>query len=132
MMEFFLSKVWLFVCGIAVTGVLLEVVVPSPSCPRLLSPQQLTEPSRPTAQVWPTPAETATAAVRPTTLTGALAKSIVPSPSWPWLLLPQQVTEPPTSRAQMWLLPDMDSPPSEPTDRATAWEMPDTVTGASP
>src|ERR1035437_2623824 len=47
---------------LAATGVELSVVVPLPSWPWPLDPQQLTEPSARRAQVWPEPAEIAVAA----------------------------------------------------------------------
>ena len=46
------------------------VSVPSPSCPKSLSPQQSTPPLASTAQVWSPPAAIAVAFVMPLTATG--------------------------------------------------------------
>jgi hypothetical protein len=53
------------------TGTVLDTVVPSPSWPWWLYPQQSTSPSVSRAQVWSPPADTwATSWVRPTTAVG--------------------------------------------------------------
>src|ERR1035437_8557912 len=87
------------------TGVELSVVVPLPSSPGPLDPQQRTELSVRRAQVWRKPAEIVVAVVMPLTATGVELFVVVPSPSWPQLLSPQQRTEPPVRRAQVLLPP---------------------------
>ena len=86
-----------------VTGVVrwLGVTEPVPSCPKLFSPQQTTEPSNRTAHAWNVPAPMPVAAVRSVTGTGAAAAVVVPFPSCPYELLPQQRTVPSDSRAQV-------------------------------
>ena len=91
-----------------VTGVVLESVVPSPSWPYVLSPQQRTEPSSSAAQVWCSPEDSATAS----SWEGMSARiasqlSLTESlPSWPYALLPQQPTEPLCRIAQVCSPPD--------------------------
>src|SRR5437870_1511420 len=80
------------------TGVDRFVVVPSPSWPWMLSPQQRTVPAT-SAQVSSRPAAIAAAFVRPETLTGVGRLVVVPSPSSPEPLSPQQRTVPSASRA---------------------------------
>src|SRR5262245_51662555 len=72
------------------TGVSRSVVVPSPSCPRLLLPQHLTPPALVSAQLYPPPAVTAaTPLVRPVTSTGVSRSIVVPSPIPPPLSVPK-------------------------------------------
>src|SRR6185369_10930724 len=78
-------------------GVLLSSVVPSPSWPKLLLPQQRAVPSARIAQVWSNPVRSltvpvsiATALSRPLTATGVRRSVVVPSPSSPWPFEPQQ------------------------------------------
>jgi hypothetical protein len=65
------------------TGVELSVVVPSPSSPKALRPQQLTEPPVRRAHVSLPPAEIAVAVVMPLTATGVELFVVVPLPSSP-------------------------------------------------
>src|SRR5205085_2271358 len=95
-----------------------RVVVPSPSCPYVLSPQHLAPPPGVTAQVWPSPGAI-TLAVRPGTSTGVRRWVVVPSPSWPLVLLPQHFTPPPALIAQVWLPPP-----------AASWAIPPSGTNA--
>ena len=88
------------------TGVLLFVVVPSPSWPKEPSPQHLAPPEVVTAQVWLPPAVIdATPDVRPETSTGMLLSVVLPSPSWPPQLPPQHLAPPEDVKAQVWLSP---------------------------
>jgi hypothetical protein len=102
------------------TGAVELVVVPLPSSPLVLSPQQRTMPSASLAQVWSHSALTAVALVMSVTGTGTYENLVVPSPSCPSPLFPQQRMVPPRSRAQEWLAPAV---------TATAVVMPLTVTG---
>src|SRR5439155_1679301 len=68
------------------TGVSRLIVVPSPSWPALLSPQQEAAPAAVTPQVCESPARTAANVTPPDTSAGVNRKSVVPSPSWPELL----------------------------------------------
>jgi len=72
------------------TGVGLSVVVPLPSSPYQLAPQQRTEPPVRRAQVWLPPAEIAVAVVMPLTTTGVELSVVVPSPSSPYPVGSQQ------------------------------------------
>ena len=75
-------------------GVERLVVVPSPSWPKLLLPQQTT-PVAVTAQVWLLPAEiAATPLPSPLTGVGVERSVVVPSPSWPPEFSPQQTAAP--------------------------------------
>ena len=65
------------------TGVELDVSVPLPSAPLLLSPQQSTLPPERRAQVWSWPAAMAMAVVIPVTATGIVLPVVVPLPSSP-------------------------------------------------
>src|SRR5205814_1156441 len=80
-------------------------VVPSPSWPKLLFPQQSATPSERRAQVWAAPAASASTSARIFTATGVSDVDAEPSPSWPELLLPQQTAVPSPRRAQVWLAP---------------------------
>src|ERR1700738_4730221 len=70
------------------------LVVPSPSCPELLSPQLHTEPLAVTARVWPVPAAAEITPVKPGTGAGVGRLVVVPSPSWPAPFRPQDHTVP--------------------------------------
>ena len=72
------------------TGVSLWVVVPSPSWPFQLAPQQRALPLDRVAQVWELPAEMEMAVDIPETYTDVFLSVVVPSPSWPFSLFPQQ------------------------------------------
>lgn len=91
--------------SLALTGTLLEDVVPSPSWPRALYPQQYAAPSEVAAQVWDSPASSRVALARPSTVTGIVWMVLAPLPSCPCMLLPQHFTFPPTVSAQVWALP---------------------------
>jgi hypothetical protein len=108
------------------TGVDLEVVVPSPSCPELLFPQHFTSLLEVSAHVWLPPAEiAATPLERLTTSTGedevVVPVVVVPSPRWPALFPPQHFTPPLEFIAQVWLPPAEIAP--------TPAERPQTSTG---
>ena len=88
------------------TGVELSVVVPFPSCPKLLSPQHLTAPPLVSAQLWTPPAAIAvTPLCSPETSTGVELSVVVPFPSCPKALKPQHLTAPPLVSAQLWTPP---------------------------
>src|SRR2546427_9926415 len=72
-------------------GINRSVVVPSPSSPLPLAPQQYPTPSAVTPQVWAVPAVTALKLTPAgvSTSTGLDWGVVVPSPSWP-LPMPQQ------------------------------------------
>src|SRR5207249_1684907 len=74
------------------TGVNRSVVVPSPSWPSTLRPQQKAVPAAVTPQVWTAPAVTAAQPppARASTRTGLDRLVVAPSPSWPKPLRPQQ------------------------------------------
>src|SRR5207245_11273560 len=72
------------------TGAALGVVVPCPSRPKRLSPQQYAAPPGVTPQVVPAPALTAAKVRPPDTATGVALLVVVPFPSWPESLSPQQ------------------------------------------
>src|SRR5206468_12447297 len=109
-----------------VVGVEEFAVLPLPSRPSPLRPQQRALPSCRRAHMWKIPASMATAVVIPLTVTGVGSMRVVggamgaPSPSWPYVLSPQHRIVPSWSRAQVY------QPPAE---RATAVVMPLTVTG---
>src|SRR2546425_446730 len=87
------------------TGVNRPVVVPSPSWPLPLAPQQYAAPAAVTPQVWAAPAVTA-AKLTPAgacTSTGLDRSVVVPSPSWPLPLPPQQYGAVPAAvTPQVW------------------------------
>src|SRR5262249_31600268 len=89
------------------TGVVREVVVPSPSWPNTLSPQQRTVPAASSAHECAAPTVTAVAPlVSPGTSTGRCGvESVVPMPSWPEKLLPKHFTPPPVVTAHWWPAP---------------------------
>ena len=81
-----------------------RVVVPSPSSPLPLSPQQRTAPAVVSAQLEAMVLPAAIAATpldRPTTCTGVSRLIVVPSPSWPEKLLPQHLAAPAVVTAQL-------------------------------
>ena len=90
---------------VTVTGVVALVVVPSPSCPAALLPQQATVLLLRVAHVWSLPAVMVVTLVSPVTVTGVVALVVVPSPSCPEALLPQQATLPSSNRAHVWSPP---------------------------
>ncbi|KRC30598.1 hypothetical protein ASE28_14285 [Acidovorax sp. Root219] len=106
------AQVWLPSAAMAATppakpvtvwGVVLSVVLPSPSWPKLLSPQHCTAPAVVSAQLWFSPAAmAATPLARPVTGWGVLLSVVLPSPSWPSLLRPQHCTAPALVSAQLW------------------------------
>jgi hypothetical protein len=71
-------------------GTDLLVVVPSPSCPRSLAPQQNADPALVTPQVWFAPASILANFSPPDTATGSELLVVVPSPIWPRSLFPKQ------------------------------------------
>jgi len=71
------------------TGIELLAVVPLPSWPHLLNPQQYATPLVVRPQL-PWPALTVPKLNPPETGTGVLEFVVVPLPSWPYALLPQQ------------------------------------------
>ena len=81
------------------TGVVLSVVVPSPSWPLALEPQHFIVPSVSRAHEWRSPRAMLLAVVMPDTPTGVVLSVVVPSPSWPWLFLPQHFIVPFVSTA---------------------------------
>jgi hypothetical protein len=76
-------------------GTLRCDVVPSPSCPVMLLPQQWTAPPA-SAHVCVSPSASAVTPVKPSTTTGVLLLTSEPSPSWPASFEPQHETSPPT------------------------------------
>src|ERR1700693_5979834 len=89
------------------TGVVLPVVVPLPSWPELLSPQDKTWPVEVNARLCASPPEMAVTVVPEGRLTptGVSALPVVPSPSWPELLKPHAKTWPVDVRVRLWLAP---------------------------
>src|SRR5450432_1014309 len=83
----------------ASSGKLKVSVTPSPSCPLVSAPQQVTVPSLPEAQLCAAPAVTAPLA--PATSTGRARSVVVPSPSCPLSLAPQQSTRRSASSTQV-------------------------------
>src|SRR5439155_24148308 len=79
---------------LTVTSVGLAKVVPLPSWPEALSPQQRAPPSERTAQLYLRPPAGARAFVRFVTCTGAVRRVVVPSPIWPLTLVPQHCAVP--------------------------------------
>jgi hypothetical protein len=82
------------------TGVDRFVVVPSPSWPNPLSPQQYAAPLATRPQVWVPFTLIAANVTIPETATGVDLFVVVPSPSWPNELSPQQYTAPADVRPQ--------------------------------
>jgi hypothetical protein len=89
---------------VANTGVVELVVLPLPSWPFVLSPQQLTAPVVETPQEWARPAEMSTSVARPLTGTGlgVLAPLL---PSCPLEFRPQHFAVPSVIAAQVWNAP---------------------------
>src|SRR6266566_10011771 len=89
---------------VTATGLVRFVVVPSPSWPLSLSPQQYAAPAVVTPQVWKLPALTAAKVSPPTTATGLVCFVFaqVPSPSAPPPLYPQQYAAPAVVMAHVW------------------------------
>ncbi len=77
------------------TGLNLAVVVPSPSWPEMLPPQQYAAAPAVMPHVYENRALTAAKVSPPETGTGLDLAVVVPSPSWPELLRPQQYAVPP-------------------------------------
>jgi hypothetical protein len=103
------------------TGVLLLLVVPSPSWPTLFRPQHRTVPSASSAQVWSSAAAIwACLSGRPVTVTGTLLLLVVPLPSCPQLFSPQHQAPPLWTSAHVWV-------PPVATD--WTWDSPLTLTG---
>src|SRR5262249_10936864 len=106
------------------TGVGRCVVLASPSCPSKLAPQHLMPPPVVSAQVWYSPALTATMPLESAvTSTGASRFVVELSPSCPKLLSPQHLTAPPVVTAQLWYRPA----PME----LTPLDSPETATGVA-
>src|SRR4051812_24359884 len=85
-----------------VTGVIVVVPRPSPSCPEPPSPQHSTTPLTSNAHENALPlVVTATAVVIPLTATGTDLRFVVLSPSSPLSFQPQQRTPPERSTAQL-------------------------------
>src|SRR5262249_42869463 len=101
------------------------VVEPSPSCPKLLFPQQRTVPSAMTAQEWLSLVATPTALFTPCAATALALLAVVPLPSWPRLLSPQQATVPSLRTAQVWAVPGATATalgrPAMPTTATGVW-----------
>ena len=89
------------------TGDRRSVVVPSPSWPALLPPQQRIVVSLRSAQPWVLPPVTRTQPTSVPTLTGdsVRPKPELPVPSWPEKPEPQHHREPSTRTAQLWKSP---------------------------
>ena len=87
-------------------GTELSSVLPLPSCPSLLLPQQLTAPVFNNAHVWKSPAVIETAVADPSvnaaTATGAELSVVVLLPSCPLKFRPQQLTAPVFNNAHVW------------------------------
>jgi hypothetical protein len=120
------SRAWLYGMPLTATGVELPLVVPFPSCPLALSPQQSMA-SGSSAHVWVLPAAIVVALAIPVTCTGVELHEppqsgpvVVPFPSSPLAFWPQQSMLPPVSSAQA-------SPP--PAVAAMAFVIPLTATG---
>src|SRR3972149_3420284 len=84
----------IFVSSLICTGVLLFIVVPSPSWPSLLLPHAHTVPSFLRATVCTPAVAIAETPVSPLICTGVFLFINVPSPSWPSLLVPHAHTVP--------------------------------------
>src|ERR1700719_2572951 len=87
--------------SLTMTGVPVLVVVPSPSCPNLLSPQARTWPVVVRASVCPQPARIDVTRVPggSCTLTGVSLLMVVSWPSCPSVLSPQARSDPPAAAA---------------------------------
>ena len=86
------------------TGILLELMVPLPSCPFEPQPQHLTSPALVRAQVCEKPEDNmVTSLLRPDTLTGVVLLLLFPVPRLPTPPSPQQCTLPEIIRVQLWL-----------------------------
>src|SRR5215813_14127223 len=82
--------------GLTATGLARSMIVPSPSSPLSLRPQQRSRPVVSTAHVWSAPAASRAGVhiapePAPTTLIGALAPVSLPPPSWPHAPSPQHL-----------------------------------------
>src|ERR1700674_5457488 len=104
------------------TGVLLPVVVPSPSWPFLLSPQARTWPVELSARPkLPTPAMPVTVVPEGRlTATGVLLSVVGPLPSWPYRLKPQASTWPLEVSARLCCTPPAMAVTVVPEGRLTA------------
>src|SRR5450432_2448960 len=87
---------------VTVTGRFESVVVPLPSWPERLLPQQRTVPDERRTQVVCAPAVMPTTALAFATVTGSDELVLFPLPSWPRKLKPQHWTPPVESTAQVW------------------------------
>lgn len=79
------------------------VVVPSPYCPWVLSPQQIAWPLPRMPHVWNAPAEIESAVDTPVLVVGSSRFVVVPSPICPDTLPPEQKTVPLARTTQLWL-----------------------------
>ncbi len=87
---------------VTVTGVELYVaLLPLPSCPPKLAPQQRTDPPTRRAQPWAPPALMAMAESIETTGLGMIVLSVLPVPRRPKTFPPQQRAEPSATRAHV-------------------------------
>ncbi|CAI8411941.1 MAG: Uncharacterised protein [Marine Group II euryarchaeote MED-G33] len=86
---------------IAEPGEFVLEVVPSPCWPSLFPPQQCTEPSLMTAQVWWSPATIPTTLESESTCTGICELELSPLPNCPKILLPQHIAVPLSKMAQV-------------------------------
>jgi hypothetical protein len=105
-------------------GVLLSLVVPSPSPPTPLYPQQLTDALSRIAQVWYCPEEIATAVLpvpRLEVWVGVLLSLVVPSPNAPLTLYPQQLTDASSRIAQVCSPPEEIATAVLPVPRLDVW-----------
>jgi hypothetical protein len=83
------------------TGVVLDVLVPSPSSTLPLLPQHFAPPASKVAQACKFPTLTDfTPELRPLTAVGVLRLVVVPSPIWPSSFLPQHLSAPLVRTAQ--------------------------------
>ena len=80
-------------------------LVPSPSWPAQLDPQQYAVPPATRPQVCAAPATSAVKVRPPLTATGAVRLVLLPSPSWPYSFRPQQYAVPPDTRPHVWYPP---------------------------
>src|ERR1700716_3115157 len=101
------------------TGVEPSVVVPLPSWPLSLAPQQWRFPAVCRGQLWSPPAAISITVLMAAPATGVGLSVFVPSPSWPCAFAPQHRTVP-ARRAQEW---------EAPASIAVAVVIPDTATG---
>src|SRR5438094_10525809 len=84
------------------TGTALLVVVPLPSSPTVLKPQQYAAPPVVSPHVKPLPVLTTAKLSPPETSTGVPLPVVEPSPSWPQVLSPQQYAAPPVLTPHVW------------------------------